>query len=62
MNSYRIVMIDEVGTAFGRRDFFCANDEDAIVWAKQLESEDPAEVWSGARFIARIDPKTRAKT
>lgn len=61
MNTYRIVVIDDAGMVFGRRDFVCANDEDAIVWAKQLESEKPTEVWSGARFIARVDPKIRTK-
>jgi len=55
-------MIDDAGVASRRRDFVCGNDDDAIVWAKQLESEKPTEVWSGARFIARIEPETRAKT
>jgi hypothetical protein len=62
MNTYRIVVIDDAGVASRRRDFVCGNDDDAIVWAKQLESEKPTEVWSGARFIARIEPETRAKT
>ena len=60
MKSYRIVVINEDGMAIWRRNFVCANDDEAVVWAKQMESEKPTEVWSGARFIARIEPETRA--
>jgi hypothetical protein len=62
MANYRIVTIDKAGNLGRHRGFVCNNDEDAIVWAKQLESEKPTEVWSGARFIARIESETRAKT
>ena len=61
MKTYRIVVIDDAGKVSRRRNFVCENDEDALVWARQLESA-PTEVWSGARFIARIEPETRAKT
>src|SRR5262245_59173014 len=58
MKTYRIVVIGDAGTISRRRDFVCMNDEDAIVWAKHLESEKLTEVWTGARFIARIEPKS----
>jgi hypothetical protein len=61
MANYRIVTIEKAGNLGRHRGFVCNNDEDAIVWAK-FESEKPTEVWSGARFIARIEPETRAKT
>jgi photosystem II stability/assembly factor-like uncharacterized protein len=55
-------VINEDGMAIGRRNFLCANDDEAVVWAKQMESENPTEVWSGARFIARIEPEALTKT
>ena len=62
MNTYRIVVVDDAGQASRQRSFVCADDDDAIVWAKQLEGEIPIEIWSGARFVARLVPQTRAKT
>jgi hypothetical protein len=62
MANYRIVTIEKAGNLGRHRGFVCNNDEDAIVWAKQLKSEKPTEVWSGARFIARIESETGAKT
>lgn len=62
MNTYRIVLVDDTGRASRQRSFVCANDDDAIVWAKQLEGEVPIELWSGARFVARLEPQARAKT
>jgi hypothetical protein len=33
----------------------CARDEDAIVWAKQLVDGYDVELWSGDRFIVKLD-------
>jgi hypothetical protein len=62
MANYRIVSVDDAGNVRSHRNFACATDEDAIVWAKQLESEKPTEVWSGPRFVARVEPRTRSTT
>lgn len=62
MNTYRIVVVDDTGKATRQRSFVCGNDDDAIVWAKQLEAETPIELWSGARFVARLERDTRAGT
>ena len=62
MNTYRVVAVDDAGRASRQRSFACANDDDAIVWAKQLEGEIPIELWSGARFVARLEARTRART
>jgi hypothetical protein len=62
MNNYRVVPVDDAGKLGRQRNFVCANDEDAIVWAKQLVNETSVELWSGARFIARLEPRFRNKT
>jgi hypothetical protein len=62
MASYRVVSVDDAGTVRSQRNFACATDEDAIAWAKQLENKKPIEVWSGPRFVVRIDPGSRATT
>ncbi len=62
MANYRIVSVDDAGKVRSQRNFACATDEDAIIWAKQLENEKPTELWSGPRFVMRIDPRSRATT
>jgi hypothetical protein len=62
MTNYRIVSVDDAGKVSSQRSFACANDDDAIVWARQLLDKTSVELWSGARFIARIEPEARAKT
>src|SRR3979490_2868255 len=37
------------------RAFKCAEDAEALVWAKQLVDGYPIELWSGERFIARLE-------
>ena len=61
MPNYRIVTIDEVGKPGRHRGFVCENDQDAIVWAKQLLDEAPIELWSGARFVIRLDAQSALK-
>jgi hypothetical protein len=62
MNNYRVVPVDDAGKLGRPRNFACANDQDAIVWAKQLVSETSVELWSGARFITRLEPRSLPKT
>jgi hypothetical protein len=58
MNHYRVVTVDYDGKLSRHRGFVCDNDNDAIVWAKQLVDEAPVELWSGARFVTRLEPQS----
>jgi hypothetical protein len=60
MNNYRVVPVDLADKLGRQRNFTCLNDEDAIVWAKQLVDVTPVELWSGTRFIARLEPANRS--
>ena len=59
MSKYRIVTIDKAGKLGRHRSFVCDNDNDAIVWARQSVDDSPVELWSGARFVARLEPTSR---
>lgn len=56
MANYRLVTIEQAGKLGRHRAFVSDNDDDAIVWAKQLVDGAPVELWSGARFVARLEP------
>lgn len=56
MANYRTVTIDKAGKANRHRNFVCDNDGDAIVWAKHSVDRAPIELWSGARFVVRLEP------
>ena len=58
MANYRIVTIASDGKLTRSRSFACDNDTDAIVWARQSVDSAPIELWSGARFVTRIEPKS----
>jgi hypothetical protein len=47
--------IDKPGQLSRHRVFVCDSDDDAIVLAKQSLDEAPLELWSCARFVARIE-------
>ena len=61
MSHYRIVTINYDGQLSRHRGFACENDDDAIVWAKQLVDVSPVELWCGARFVARLEPPSSVK-
>jgi hypothetical protein len=58
MANYRIVTIDQAGKLGRHRGFVCDNDDDAIVRAKQSVEDTAVELWSGPRFIARLEPRS----
>jgi hypothetical protein len=58
MPNYRIVTVDQAGNLGRHRAFVSENDDDAIVWAKQLLDDAPVELWSGARFVTRLEPQS----
>jgi hypothetical protein len=61
MANYRIVMIDNAGKLSRHRSFVCDNADDAIVWAKHSVDDAPVELWSGARYVARLEPRSSTK-
>ena len=62
MPNYRIVTVDIAGQLGRHRSFVCDSDSDAIIWAKQLVDDAPVELWNGARFVARLEPRSRINT
>lgn len=52
MPRYQTYFVGSDGTHW--RAFVCDTDENAIVWAKQLVGQQPAELWSGRRLIQRL--------
>jgi len=61
MANYRIVTIDKAGKLGRHRGFVCDNDDNAIVWAKQSVEDAAVELWSGPRFVARLEPRSSTK-
>ena len=55
INEYRAYTIGPDGHITASRAFKCADDSDAIVWAKQLIDGYDIELWSGERFVARVE-------
>ena len=55
VSEYRIYVIGEDGNAVILRAFVCDNDADATIWAKQLIDRQDVELWSGNRFVTRVE-------
>src|SRR3954452_19794437 len=55
MIEYRAYSLGEDDHFISHRAFVCQTDVDAIVWAKQLQDGHPIELWSGERFVIRIE-------
>ena len=60
MAQYRAFTIGDDGHFISYRAFTCVNDAEAIVWAKQLFDYHAVELWSGDRFIIRLDPQPKS--
>ena len=58
MAEYRAYVVGKDGHIQSSRAFVCENDADAIVWAKQLVDGHDVELWSGERFVVRINHKS----
>lgn len=56
MTDYRVDLIGLHGHIEASRSFVCDTDENAIVWAKQMVGQQPAELWSGARRVECLSP------
>jgi hypothetical protein len=55
MAEYRAYMMGEDGRIRSYRAFVCDGDADALVWAKQLLDGNDIELWSGDRFVIRVN-------
>jgi hypothetical protein len=55
MNEYRAYIVGTDGHFESYRGVRCADDSEAVIWAKQLLDGQPVELWSGARFVVRLD-------
>ena len=56
MTDYRVDLIGSDGQIERSRTFVCDTDDNAIVWAKQMVGQQPAELWSGTRLVERLFP------
>lgn len=57
MLEYRAYTIGRDGHIFQAEPMICENDEAAIARGRQLlGSEHTIEIWSGDRFVIRLDP------
>jgi len=55
VNEYRAYTVGQDDHITASRAFTCADDSDAIVWAKQLVDGHDIELWSGDRFVIRVE-------
>jgi hypothetical protein len=55
MNEYRAYLVGTDGHFDSFRAYRCADDSEAVIWAKQLLDGHPVELWSGERFVVRLD-------
>ena len=62
VNEYRAYVMDHDGHIKASRAFVCDSDNDATVWAKQLVDGHDIELWSGERFVIRLDHRENGET
>jgi hypothetical protein len=55
MAEYRAYIMGEDGHIRSYRAFVCDGDVDAMVWAKHLLDGNDIELWSGGRFVNRLN-------
>ena len=55
MNEYQVYTMGHDGHVRVFRAFVCQTDADAVVWAKQLVDGHDIELWSGGRFVKRVN-------
>ena len=59
MNEYRAYIVGRDGHFASCRAFRCADDAEAVIWARQLVAGQDVELWSGERFIVRLQSDGR---
>ena len=55
MTDYRAYIVGDDGHFIGFEPLVCADDGEAIEKAKRLVEKYPVELWSGERFVKRLD-------
>jgi hypothetical protein len=61
MAEYRAYAVGEDGNFVSSRPFVGSSDELAITWANRLVDSHEIELWSGERFVARLETDTSKK-
>jgi hypothetical protein len=56
MSEYRAYAIGPDGHIFKAEPMICENDDEAIARVRALAAEHTIEIWSGDRFVVRLDP------
>jgi hypothetical protein len=57
MQEYRAYTVGLDGHFVGFEAMLCATDAEAIKKSRLLVGDRPIELWSGARFVIRLDPE-----
>ena len=57
MQEYRAYTVGLDGRFLGFEAILCATDAEAIKKARLLVGDRPIELWSGSRFVIRLEPK-----
>jgi hypothetical protein len=58
MPEYRAYTVGPDGHIIGVEAMVCANDEEAIEWARRLVEGHGVELWSGSRLVIRFPGRT----
>jgi len=59
MASYRVYAVQFDGNFDGYETLSCSDDDEAIGEAQRLANNSAIEVWSGERFVARMECKPK---
>jgi hypothetical protein len=59
MPEYRAYVVGRDGHYLRSQAFVAADDESAIEHARKFIDVDDVELWSGTRFVARLDHKAK---
>jgi len=62
VNEYRAYVMGDDGRITASRAFRCADDSEAVVWAKQLVDGHDIELCSGERFVIRLEHRENGET
>jgi len=59
VNEYRAYFVGRDGHFASCRAFRCGDDSEAVTFARQLVDGQDVELWSGERFIVRLQSDGR---
>jgi hypothetical protein len=62
MPEYRVYLVGPDGHFVGFEPLVCLDDAEAAARAKRLVDGHDVELWSGERFVVRLDHKSSEKT